>query len=235
LTDINFYPPALFFNDEEKYENIPLKTFNCLSHFLTTDKKFFIKINDDCFLDVKKLEQKYINFKSYDVIGNFIKNDYTNFSEKDMFKAKHIHYYKMKGNPHLKPKQILNVDYPEGSFYMLSKNAVEMILSRYKKEDFTQHLDKYIGEDMTIGLFLSAFKSLKYLDIKFNTGFNMDITKDFLSIHPVKHIFLEKLLKIPDSDKLKFLSSIQFSNEYILKDKFLDDLYEKCSSNSSSL
>jgi len=234
LNKNNFSSPTLFFNDDEKYENIPLKTFNCLSHFLTTNKKFFIKINDDCLLDIKKLEEKFSSFLSYDVIGNFIKNDYANFSDKDMFKAKHIHYYKMKDTPHIKPKQVINVDYPEGSFYILSRNAVEMVLSKYVKQDFIQHLDNYIGEDMTMGLFLSSFKTLKYLDIKQFTEFNMDITKDFLSIHPVNHIFLEKLLKIPDSDKLKFISSIQFCNEYVLKDKFLNELYEKYSSNSAS-
>jgi hypothetical protein len=54
-------------------------------------------------------------------------------------------------------------------------------------------------------------------------------------VHPVKHIFMDKLLSLNDNDKLGFLSSIQFSNEYVLKEKYLNELYEKRTNISSAL
>lgn len=224
--------PFLNFNDKEAYENISLKTFNCFNHFLSTTKEFFIKINDDCALDTLKLEKNFNEFKDFDVIGGFIANNYNNCSNFDLFKAKYIHSFKLK-NINMKPKKVLNISYPEGSFYILSRKAVDKILSKFKKSDFSQNLDEFVGEDMTIGGFLNHFKSeLKFLDIKVNTDLIMDITKDFISTHPLKSIFLKKFINIEDNKKMEFLKNINFSNEYLEKEEYLKRIYNEYSKQS---
>lgn len=227
--------PSLIFNEKEIYENISLKTYHCLNHFLNTDFEFFIKMNDDCAVDIEKLNKHFKTFANYDVVGWFVRNNYKEFDNKEMFKAKHIHYFKLQKNENLMQKQVFDIPYPEGSFYVLSRNAVENILSRFKKEDFLQHLDRFIGEDMTMGIFINSFPGFKIYDIRHNVGLHMNITLDYISTHPIRHIFIEKFLSLNDKDKLNFLTSIQFSNEYILKDKFLNELYEKHISVSTTL
>jgi len=227
--------PSLIFSEKEIYENISLKTYHCLTHFLKTNCDFFIKMNDDCVVDIAKLNKHFNDFKEYDVIGYFIKNNYKEYTDIEMFKAKHIHYFKLQKNTNLKEKQVFDIPYPEGSFYILSRAAVNKILSKYTKEDFVQHLDRFIGEDMTMGIFINSLPELKLLDIRYDIGFPMNITKDYISVHPVKHIFMDKLLSLNDNDKLGFLSSIQFSNEYVLKEKYLNELYEKRTNISSAL
>jgi hypothetical protein len=230
LNNDNLVEPYILFEEKECYENLPLKTYNCLNYFLKTNKEFFIKMNDDCVVDIKKLDLNMASFRNYDIIGKQIKNDYITFSEKELFKAKHIHYFKIKSSK-LTPKQIIDVPYVEGSFYILSRNVVTKVISKFKKQDFNRNLNEFIGEDMTMGMFLNSFKDTKILDITLKTVLDMDITKDFISIHPTNYIFMEKIFKMNDDDKLKFLSKIQFCNEYVLKDKFLEDLYRVKSNN----
>lgn len=224
--------PFLKFDDEEVYENISLKTYNCFNHFIGTNKEFFIKINDDCVLDVEKLQSNFNYFKNFDVIGGFVKNDYNNCSSYDKFKARYIHSFKFKDKK-VSPKLIHDIPYPEGSFYILSRFAVEKILSKFKKSDFKQDIDRFFGEDMTVGSFLNHFKQeLKFLDIKIDIDLVMDVTRDFISAHPIKSIFMEKYFRLNNKARIEFLKNINYSNEYMEKENFLKKMFYEYSKQS---
>jgi hypothetical protein len=210
--------PFIEFTDSEVYENISLKTFNCLNFFIKSNKNIFIKINDDCLLDINKLKNLDLTDSNY--IGGMI--DKTNTTEEEYNNK--IHYYKLRDQKKCFPKKLNKIKYMEGSLVILTRELVVHLLNNYTKKDFTNCLENFIGEDERIGLFVSTYKHLKIKNIKMLADLNMDITNDFLSIHPLHFLFFKKLHTMLDSEKPPYLKKINIFNDYTLKEHFFSKL-----------
>lgn len=214
--------PYICFKDIDSYQNLPIKTYNCMRYFLQTGDEYFIKINDDCLLDITKLDlSKYIG---YDYIGALTYRDNNVMNEKEKFIHERTHFYKIKQSG-LLPRKQPNVPYIEGAFVIMSRRLVKQIIETTSKDVFTNYANNYITEDICVGDIVSRMQNIKILDIRQQNDLYLDITKDFLSVHPISSIYMEKLLGLDIGDKMKFLTSIHLFNDYNLSKIYFDQLW----------
>jgi len=198
----------------ECYEQLPLKTFFALKNIQDMEFTHVIKLDDDTYFDFKKLDK---NVFKYDYIGKFNK----------IVNCNNIHYFKCKDEFKVL-KEPAKSEYAEGGFYILSKKAVNEILS-YKESYFLNTPSNYRGEDVIVGEILKDknFKKLNLDDTKHSVKLNMDITKNGTSLHPIHFsLFKELFCKSKFLDKLHILEKNYAKNDYNKRDIYLK-LYEK--------
>jgi hypothetical protein len=198
-------------NFVESYEQLPTKTFLALEEISKSNFSHIIKVDDDTFLDFNKILPHIFE---YDYVGKF----------NEVSDAPTIHYYKCK-DEFRKPKKPAPFVYAEGGFYILSKKAVKQVIERPISE-FINTPDNYRGEDVIVGSILSSseFKKLDLCDKKQSKKYNMDITTNYTSIHPVHHLLMAELYSSHDKDKI--LVENAYKNDYNKRDIFLK-LYAK--------
>ena len=192
----------------ESYEQLPMKTYLTLKYVYENFKfSHIIKVNDDTFLDIEKFKEEYLK---YDYVGKFNTPNNSPF----------IHYYKCSDEFRV-PKSPTLYPYAQGGFVSLSKYAVKKIISQ-DKELFINTPLTYKGEDVIIGEILSS-NIYKKLDIKDKDSdkYNLDITDNFLSVHPVDYRIMHKLLGKNKVHQKKVLSAFKNLNDYNNRDEFL--------------
>lgn len=196
---------------KESYEQLPLKTFLMLNAVDLKRYNYVVKLNDDTFLDVKKLIN--LNLKGVDYAGKF------NYPRKDI--NTRIHHYKIKDILFFKDKKTSQVEWAEGAFYILSKKSVKKILS-FKKDYFLNFPENYRGEDEVVGEILKNMKKINLKDEKLSKELHMDVTCGGLSFHPVHNIIFESIYQCNCLEtKVQIFKNKYYLNDYFLRDEYL--------------
>jgi len=197
--------PYIEVDVQEAYENLPEKTFCLVEHFMKnfSDEKL-VKIDDDNYLDVKKLGRYETSPEDY--IGHF--HEYKLHDWYDPY----FHWYKM-DNPEYKiAKKQFELNYAEGAVCILSRKACEKIL-KDGREFFKNTPETYMGEDIRVGMSLNDPFIVKK-DIKISTGLTYEITEDFTAIHPVNLLVFDKLMATKtNEEKAEVLKKYDYLNE----------------------
>lgn len=198
-------------NFVESYEQLPCKTFLALKEMSKRNFTHIIKVDDDTFFDYNKISPDIFE---YDYIGKF----------NDVADAPTIHYYKCK-DEFRKPKKPAPFVYAEGGFYIVSKKAVMKIIKK-PFSSFVNTPDNYRGEDVIVGeaLCSSEFKKLDLCNEEQSKRYNMDITNNYISIHPAHHELMAELYASDNKDTI--LVENVYKNDYNKRDTFLR-LYAK--------
>jgi hypothetical protein len=201
-----FNLPQINLNFIESYEQLPTKTFLLFKELLNYDYTHLIKLDDDTYFNYNAIN---FNLQDYDYVGKF--NDITDCSKE--------HYYKVK-KEYRQPKRNARARYAEGGCYFLSKKAINFILE-YDISYFQNNTANYRGEDVVIGELLYD-KNIKTLDIKseFSESLNMDITKNYISIHPLHYSLFNDIFE-NKQDCYKLLVDNAIKNDYNKKKVFL--------------
>lgn len=217
--------PYLEIDSDELYLNLSLKTYYSMKHFADQKEDIFIKLDDDVFLDFNKLNQNI--FDGYNYGGWIVDNVEKNLNAEELLKIKKFHFYKLKNetdNLFIK-KPVTNIKYAEGSFYFLRKKLINTILDKYHKDDFINSYENFLGEDIRIGKIINELNEpILDLKSKHKNHLMLNITENFLSIHPVHFIVLEKLFDTEDKEKIKFLNKYNFLNDYLHRQSFLNKI-----------
>lgn len=204
----------------ESYENLPLKTYYILEHFLSTAEDYVIKMDDDTYIDFALFDQTTYN---EDYIGMFL--DYPSTLKSSIF-----HWYTV-DNPEYKiPKKTFDLKYAEGGWYMLSRKAAQICWEKgYSFFDSTP--DTYLGEDTKIGMALNC-PEITTKDLLYNDGLMYETTKDLMVIHPVHPVLFDKLAcSTTKEEKLDWLKRLNCLNLNFKRDIYLNKIVKEVSCN----
>jgi hypothetical protein len=196
--------PYIEVDVQDAYENLAEKSFRLVEHFLKnfSDEKI-VKSDDDNFLDVEKL--KLYETAPEDYIGHF-----HNYEMHDWY-DQYFHWYKMQNPEYKVAKRTFKLDFAEGAMYILSRKACEKIL-KDGVGVFKNTPESYLGEDVRIAMSLNDDSIVKK-DIKEDTQLNYEITKDFMSVHPVHLLIFDKLMSAKTNEgKAEVLKKYDFMN-----------------------
>lgn len=178
----NKVEPYIEVDCEEVYENLSLKTYFIIEHFLQTDHDKLIKMDDDTFINFDKFNLSDIK---EDYVGVFLQH-----STKQISTIEHWHCIK---TPEFKvPKKLYDVFYAEGGFYMLSRKAAALCYDE-GYDFYVNTPETYVSEDIKVGLCLQKHKEVSILDLRWECDLNYETAKDFLVIHPVNILLFDKL------------------------------------------
>lgn len=205
--------PFIRVDCEESYENLPLKTFLLIEHFLKSGNERMVKLDDDTLVDVPKLAQL---LKTEDYIGMFTVQD-------DTVKNTMYHWYKIKNNSFRVPKKIIkNVPYAHGACYCLSKKAAQIVYNK-GRDFYVNTPSTYLGEDIKVGIALLD-SDVTRKDITSNESLFYEIAKDFAIVHPVHSLLFEKIKNATNQEKQSILRKYEILNANKLRDSFLTDI-----------
>ena len=197
----NKVEPYIEVDCEECYENLPIKTYFIIEHFIKTGKEFLVKMDDDTYID-------FSIFKDFqckeDYIGMFLKYPTT-------IKSSIFHWYTIQ-NPNYKIyKKTFDLNYAEGGWYILSKKAA--LICYEKGQGFYESTpETYLGEDTKIGMALDR-PDITKRDLLFNKGLMYETTEDLMVIHPVHPVLF---------DKLKTCTTIEKKRDWLLRLNYLN-------------
>jgi hypothetical protein len=205
--------PLLKIEHNECYEQLPLKTYLALKESLQYNYNYVIKADSDIFLNIDKLLK--LDLTGINYLGK--ENSPNNNSD--------THFYKCKNKEYCQPKLKTKYPYAQGGFYILSRNAVEIIV-KYPNEFFVNRPSAYKGEDVLVGEILHT-NNIRLTNFTDPAGskIKMDITRDGLSLHPVHFTLLSKINNLDFEDQIKILQQTPYLNEYNKKNIF--DNYKK--------
>jgi hypothetical protein len=209
----NKIDPFIEVDCEDAYENLPLKTYLLVQHFIRSDEDLLIKINDDTFLDTAKLSN--ITFDS-DYTGMFVPYSSTKYN-------KMFHWFKVSDDAYKVEKRTFDLSYAEGSFYALSRKACNMISSK-GQEFFENTPETYLGEDVKVGMCLTD-PSISRSDVSNNTVPWYECALDFFAIHPVHYVLFPKLRQCKTQQQTKdVLGKFLSLNDNIAREAYLNKL-----------
>ena len=202
--------PYIEVDCKEAYEDLPLKTFGLVNHFLQTNHSYMVKLDDDTFLDLNKI--KKLNPKE-DYIGLFV--NYTVSTKSSIF-----HWYKVDNEKYKIPKRVFNLMYAEGACYLLSKKAANTIKAK-GRQFYENTPETYLGEDVKVGMALSGIDIItKNLRSKYEIFY--EISDDYMIIHPVNEFVMEKLENCRNLEETKqILQKYNFLNTNLRRETFL--------------
>ena len=183
---------------EETYTNLHLKVIESLKYInnnLVYD--YIIKIDDDTLFNIDRFN---LNLLTADYIGipevTLIEN-YISLPRLRLFKKLDLGMHKEK------------CFYMCGNFYVLSNKAVQTIINNI--EQIKNIEDNFICEDYMIGYLLKncpiTTKSIKLQPTK-QWEETLQITENYVSIHPIMDKDFEKLNQISFKEQIKRLSEI---------------------------
>lgn len=195
----------------ESYEQLPLKTFHALNASLNYDYDYLIKVDDDTLLNIDLLTHDILQF---DYIGKFNTPAY----------APNLHYYKCNDTFKV-PKKAAKHKYAEGGMYILSRKAVEKVVSM-PQQMFVNTPDSYQGEDVLVGDILhhDAYTKLDIKDDALSKKLNMDVTRGGISLHPVHSILMPKIYNLNMDEQIKKLLENPVLNDYNRRDIYIKNL-----------
>lgn len=203
--------PYIEVDCKEAYEDLPLKTYGLVNHFLHTDHDYMAKLDDDTFLDLNKLNS--LSLKE-DYIGLFA--NYTLDTKSTIF-----HWYKIDNEDYKIQKKVFELYYAEGACYFLSKKAAHLI-SNKGKNFYANSPSTYLGEDIKVGMALSGC-DITIKNLRTNYEMFYEMTEDCMIIHPVETFVIEKLEKCKsDKEKKDILLKYNFLNTNLRRETFLN-------------
>lgn len=204
--------PYIEMDCDETYENLPLKTYCIMDHFLQDlSRTRMIKINDDTYVDINRLKQMTL---TEDYIGSFV--DYPTNLKSQIF-----HWFKVNSLDYKVKKQTFNLSYAEGSFYSLSRKAAEIIL-KHGRIFFTSTPETYLGEDTKVGMCL-ANANITKKDITTYKLPYYEIMDDYTIIHPVHHTLFNKIKNTSNQKELvDLLGRSLMINDNVLREIYLE-------------
>jgi hypothetical protein len=219
----NKLSPYIEVDCDESYLNLSLKTFYSMKHFLTQREDIYIKLDDDVFVDFNKINRDL--FDNYNYGGWMVDNTTKQLTQEELLKIQKFHFYKLKNETEnlIVKKPVIDIKYAEGSFYFIRKKLIERILNTYTREYFINSYSNFLGEDIRTGKIIHELKE-PILDLKLKNDLLLNITNNFLSIHPVHYFILDKLHNTPDSEKIKLLIKYNFLNDYVHRKDYLDNI-----------
>lgn len=203
-------PNLIKIDFKESYDQLPLKTYLGLKAIKDFDYTHVVKTDDDTFVNVEELTK---HFKDFDYIGKF--NNPSNNSN-------NIHFFKC-SDDFKRLKKPAKYSYAEGGFYILSKKAVDHITS-FNEALFYNTPETYRGEDVFIGELLNENFTKIDINTEYSKLYNMDITYNGVSLHPVDSNLMKSLYKLPFEFQLKILRENSNLNDYNKRDKYLSQL-----------
>jgi hypothetical protein len=215
--------PSLEVDVDEAYENLPLKTYFLIEHFLkNTEENVLVKMDDDTFVDVDKILN---NTHEEDYVGLFVK--YTKSLKNSIY-----HWYKIKTESYKIQKPSFDLSYAEGSLYFLNRKAAQAVYN-FGYDFFVNVPEQYIGEDIKVGMCLPESEFSRKDITKPWIPF-YEISTDFSFIHPV-HPFLIDKLKTCNSieEQLVYLNKFKFLNDNIKREIYLNKELSKFSNEKS--
>jgi len=219
----NKLSPYIEVDCDESYVNLPLKTFYSMKHFLTKKEDIYVKLDDDVFVDFNKLNKDV--FENYNYGGWIVDHTTKQLTQEELLKIQKHHFYKIKNETEnlIDKKPVIDIKYAEGAFYFIRKKLIEKIINTYSKEYFINSYSNFLDEDIRIGKIIHELKE-PLLDLKYSNDLLLNITNNFLSIHPVHYFILDKLYNTPDSEKIKLLTKYNFLNDYIHRKDYLEKI-----------
>lgn len=219
----NKVEPFLEVDVEEAYENLPLKTYFLIEHFLkNTQDDILIKMDDDTFVDVDKI----INSShKEDYVGLFVK--YTKSLKNSIY-----HWYKIKTESYKIQKPSFDLSYAEGSLYFLNRKASQAVYD-YGYDFFVNVPEHYIGEDIKVGMCLPESQFTRKDITKPHLPF-YEISEDFSFIHPVHPSLISKLKSCKTrEDMISYLNRFKFLNDNIKREIYLSKELSRLSNEKS--
>lgn len=203
--------PSLEVDVDEAYENLPLKTYFLIEHFLQNfPNDILVKMDDDTFVDVEAIIS---NPYPEDYVGLFVK--YTKSLKNSIY-----HWYKIKTEDYRIQKPSFDLSYAEGSLYFLSFKAAQAVYN-FGKEFFINIPEHYIGEDIKVGMCLPE-PEFSRKDITKPWVPFYEISTDFSFIHPVHPHLIDKLHTCKTiEDKICLLNRFKFLNDNIKREIYL--------------
>lgn len=205
--------PCIRVDVEEAYENLPLKTYFLVEHFLKSNHDVMVKMDDDTYVDVDKL---IADPNGEDYIGFFV--TYTKSDKNSIY-----HWYKIKTESYKIKKPSFNLRYAEGSLYFLSRKAAKAVYD-IGQEFYENVPEFYIGEDIKVGMCLTDTKEFLQKDITKPWMPYYEISEDFSIIHPVHPILLGKLAVCKtQQEMMNQMLKYMFLNDNLKREKYLDN------------
>lgn len=202
--------PHIEVDCEEKYENLPLKTYYILEHFLQTDHCQMAKVDDDTYIDFELFDT---SLYTKDYTGMFVKYPTD-------IKSSIYHWYKIHTPEYNIPKRTFDLDYAQGSCYFLNKKAATICYNQ-GRSFFESTPETYLGEDTKIGMCLNQGDVTKQ-DLMHNRNLDYETTKELMFIHPIHHVLFDKLLESKTREqKLNILKQYNFLNCNVKREMFL--------------
>ncbi len=202
--------PCIEVNCEERYENLPLKTYFILEHFLQTDHSKMAKMDDDTYIDFNLFDPE-----SYtkDYTGMFV-------TYPTDIKSSIYHWYKINTPEYKIPKRTFDLDYAQGSCYFLNKKAATICYNK-GYSFFKNTPETYLGEDTKIGMCLNQ-KGVTKQNLMYNESLMYETTKDLMFIHPTHCFLFDKLFQATNKkQKLELLQQYNFLNCNLKREIFL--------------
>jgi hypothetical protein len=216
----NKVEPYIEVDIEEKYENLPLKTYFLLEHYLkNTRHDYIFKMDDDTFIDFKLFNP--INFP-YDYTGMFL-------TYPEDLKTSIFHWYTISTPEYRIPMKTFDLKYAEGGAYILSRKAAQRCYDKgYSFYDSTP--ETYLGEDTKIGMCLTD-SDITVCDLLYNKDLLYETTKDLMLIHPVHHLLFDKLHDAETrEDKINILRRYNYLNLNFKREIYLTNTIKELQS-----
>lgn len=201
----------------DSYENLPLKTYLLIDHFLNkTNASHLIKMDDDTFVDLHKIKDLKLDA---DYIGPFV--DYPSDIKSEIF-----HWFKIDNESYKTRKKTFNLSYAEGSFYVLNRKSCNKIID-IGYDFFVNTPENYLGEDIKIGMCLSDNDITKKDITNYQIPY-YEIMGDYTIIHPIHHTLFEKINVLNSNNEIKnLLIKYKFLNDNIKREMYLKDMIKK--------
>lgn len=201
---------------EESYVNLYNKILESLKYInINLEYDYIIKIDDDTLFNIDKFDLKML---SADYIGRQMSNTEDNYiclPRLNIFK--HINLGMNKKD----------CSYMTGDFYILSKKAVQHVLSNLNKVDSVKYMDSAIAEDYLIGYLLKdapiTTKDITLQTNEINLNF-LQITENYMSIHPVLNWEFSSLINLPFDKQIERISNISGKLSLIYRKKLTEQL-----------
>lgn len=220
--NIKGYQTLYLNNFEEKYTNLARKIVYALTEI---SKKFnydyIIKMDDDTMFNASELDADVFN---YDYVGRFFEK----FTQNELVIK--LPSYNVEETIKIYPAAFRDIpfEYAAGNFYILSKKAVDIVISNvHLLENFYKE-NVRISEDQFVGFCLHETNVTKW-NYKYETEetekFVLQLTKHLTSLHPITNTLFMELLTYPPKQQLeKLLKNNSLMRRKVLLQGLKDNL-----------
>ena len=199
---------------KEEYTNLARKIVYSLDHLYnkyTFD--YVIKIDDDTLFNIDRFD---LSILTHDYIGRF----YDEFTKNEIII--NLPAYNLHETVRLYPSAYScdPFEFASGDFYILSKKAVQEVISNTEILEIFYSENVRVSEDQFVGYCLRAEHITKF-DFKYETDITMQyvlqITSNITSIHPVCNSMFASLLNKAPEEQLQDL----IDSSSLIRRKFL--------------
>jgi hypothetical protein len=202
---------------EETYNNLYLKILESFNYVNTKlDYDYVIKIDDDTLFNIDKFN---LTILTADYIGSPETNlaeNYISLPRLNLFKKIDLGMHKGK------------CFYMCGDFYILSKKAIQHILTNIEKTD--QIKEEFICEDYLIGHLLNdaqiTTKNIKLIPTN-QWEEQLQITENYMTIHPIMDKDFDKLISVSFKEQLKRLEEISSKISHAYRSMLVENLQKE--------